>query len=296
MLWENLREEEFKEAVEKSGKLCIITVGCTEKHGQHLPLGTDYFIVESLVDKAAELTDTVVLHTGPWFGEVSCFHADKEPASVHRMGNIAIKQSTLLTVLEELCDECGRNGFTKVLIMNSHGGNIFMLDHFLRCQTYEDKPYCTMWAWAPDDDIGEPENLLREIESRRDEFPFVTEEDIETIKGWMPEGYMGGHADIREVALTMADHPELVAPDRYDAEDGSRNPRMAEVCKEGLFVANQWYGSFPNCYSGRPAHGTTMGIAKAMQKLNVERIVRIINRVKANDDIIAVAHMDRPQK
>jgi len=33
-----------------------------------------------------------------------------------------------------------------------------------------------------------------------------------------------------------------------------------------------------------------------MQKLNIERIVRVINRVKANDDILAVAHMDRPQK
>ena len=296
MLWENLREEEFKGAVEKSGKLCLITIGCMEKHGQHLPLGTDVFIAESVVDRAAELTDSVVLHTGPWFGEVSCFHADKDPDSVRRMGNIAIKQSTLLTVLEELCDECGRNGFTKVLILNSHGGNVHMLNHFLRCQTYEDKPYCTMWAWAVNDDDTEPDKLLREIETRREEFSFVTEEDINTIKGWMPKGYMGGHADIREVALTMADHPELIAPDRYEAEDGYYNPRIREVGKEGLYVANAWYAASPNCYNGRPAHGTTMGIAKAMQKINVERLVRIINRVKANDDIISVAQMDRPQK
>ncbi len=296
MLWENLREEEFKGALEKSGKLCLITIGCMEKHGQHLPLGTDVFISESIADKAADLTDCIVLHTGPWFGEVSCFHADKDPDSVRRMGNIAIKQSTLLTVLEELCDECGRNGFTKVLILNSHGGNVAMLNHFLRCQTYNDKPYCTMWAWAQCDPITEPDNLLYEIESRRDEFPFITEEDIKTIKGWMPEGYMGGHADIRETALTMADYPQLVAADRYDAEDGSYVPRVRDVSEEGLYIANAWYASCPNCYSGRPPHGTTMGIAKAMQKLNVERLVRIINRIKENDDIIAVTQMDRPQK
>ena len=41
MLWENLREEEFKDAIKKSGGLCILPVGCLEKHGQHLPVGTD---------------------------------------------------------------------------------------------------------------------------------------------------------------------------------------------------------------------------------------------------------------
>ena len=296
MLWENLREEEFKGAVEKAGKICVITMGCMEKHGQHLPLGTDDFIVESVVDAAAEIEDVVVLHTGPWFGDVAGFHADKDPDSVRRMGNIGIKQSTLLTVLEELCDEAGRNGFTKVLILNSHGGNIYMLNHFLRCQTYEDKPYATMWAWAVVDDITVPEKLLHEINTRRDEFSFITEQDIKTIEGWMPEGYQGGHADIRETALVMADHPELVAPDRYDAEDGLPQSRARYICQEGVHLANQWYASGPNCYGGRAPHGTTQTIGKAMKKINVERLVRIFKRLKESDDMIKIAQMDRPQK
>ena len=41
MLWENLREEEFDDAIVRSGGLCIVPVGCLEKHGQHLPVGTD---------------------------------------------------------------------------------------------------------------------------------------------------------------------------------------------------------------------------------------------------------------
>ena len=48
MLWENLREEEFYDAIEASGGVCVVPVGCLEKHGQHLPVGTDfpmYFIL-----------------------------------------------------------------------------------------------------------------------------------------------------------------------------------------------------------------------------------------------------------
>ena len=37
MYWEYLREEEFKEAIEESKGLCVVPVGCMEKHGQHLP-------------------------------------------------------------------------------------------------------------------------------------------------------------------------------------------------------------------------------------------------------------------
>ena len=41
MKWEYLREEEFEGAIERSGGLCVMTLGCLEKHGQHLPVGTD---------------------------------------------------------------------------------------------------------------------------------------------------------------------------------------------------------------------------------------------------------------
>lgn len=43
MLWQNLREEEFEGAIERSGGLCVLPIGCLEKHGQHLPVGTDSY-------------------------------------------------------------------------------------------------------------------------------------------------------------------------------------------------------------------------------------------------------------
>lgn len=295
MFWEALREEEFEEAIEKSGGLCVIPLGCLEKHGQHLPVGTDVYIAESVVEEAAKLEDVVILHAGPWLGEVSTFHQDADPAAVRRRGCIGIKQETILRVLEELCDEVARNGFRKVLILSSHGGNVAMLDHFMRCQTYEKKNYATMWAWAVDDDLTTPEPLLHQIRSRRAEFPMITEKDIEVLEGWLPTGYGGGHADFRETALVMADRPGLVAEDRYEAEDGRRDPRADALLQEGLRLANAWYASSPNCYSGLPPYGCSIGIGQAMKKINAERLVRIFKRIKENEDCIQIANMLPPK-
>ena len=295
MIWEALREEEFPGAIEKSGGLCVIPMGCLEKHGQHLPVGTDVYIADAVVEEAAKLEDVVILHAGPWLGEVSTFHQDANPAAVHRMGCIGIKQETILKVLEELCDEVARNGFRKVMILSSHGGNVAMLDHFLRCQTYKKKGYATMWAWAVDDPLTEPEPLLQEIRSCREAFPMISDKDIAVLERWLPTGYGGGHADFREAAMVMANYPELVAENRYESEDGSSNPRARDLLQDGLRLANSWFAFSPNCYSGLPPHGCSIGIGQAMIKINAERLARIFKRVKENEDCVRIADLLPPE-
>lgn len=305
MLWEELREEEFEDALEKCGKVCVIPMGCIEKHGQHLPVGTDTYISESIAIAASELEEFMIFKPGFWFGEVAAFHADKNPSAVRRMGNIAMKPETILNVLEELCDEIARNGFNKILIVNSHGGNVHLLNHFLRCQTYEDKPYSTMWTWNSDYDKDMlPDELLKIIESRRDDFPMITEEDMETLRQWAPRGWGGGHADFTETALVMADRPDLIASDRYESENGERQTRIdplalcpnytrPEEMRWELSIANAWYATSPNCYTGHPPHGCSVGIGQAMKKISIERLADMIKRIKESDDIYNVVCMDR---
>ena len=52
MLWEDLSAKDFKEAVKKSKGLCILPIGVLEKHGDHLPLGTDMFIITEIAKTA----------------------------------------------------------------------------------------------------------------------------------------------------------------------------------------------------------------------------------------------------
>ncbi len=291
MIWDNLREEEFEGAIEKSGGLCVIPLGCLEKHGQHLPVGTDYISAMDAALLAAKTEDVVIFPVGAWLGEVSCFHSFKDPKEARLRGCIGIKQETILKVLEELCDEIARNGFRKILILNGHGGNGAMLSHFVRCQTYENKPYATMSTFVLDFPGFEPMRLIETLTVRKDEFPYITKADIETLKKYAKTGYGGGHADFRETALIMAHDKALVREDRYDAETGESNHRTDYLSRLGVNSANQWLANYPNSYNGLPPFGCSETIGRAMMQISAERLVKIFKVLKADEDCVLSAQM-----
>ena len=289
MRWETLREEEFESAIERSGGLCVLPLGCLEKHGQHLPVGTDYIEAIDIIEEAAKLEGAVIFPTGAWLGEVSCFHAFKDPGSARLRGCIGIKQSTLLLILEELCDEIARNGFNKILIVNCHGGNVAMLKHFIRSQTYDGKPYATMSTFALDFPALAPMKLIETLRTRRSDFPYVTDSDIEVLKEYSKTGYGGGHADFRETALIMAHNESLVAPDRYEAEDGSSNHRTDYLTNLGVDAPNLWLANHPSSYDGLPPHGCSPTIGRAMVKICAERLAKIFKVLKEDEETVKIS-------
>ena len=69
--WEELTAPEFNEAVEKSNGLCIVPIGCSERHGRHLAVGCDAVQEKAFADAAAAKEYAVVFPTGYWLGELS---------------------------------------------------------------------------------------------------------------------------------------------------------------------------------------------------------------------------------
>ena len=53
MLWEELSAKDFDACISKSEGVCILPMGVLEKHGDHLPLGTDMYIVTEVAKTAA---------------------------------------------------------------------------------------------------------------------------------------------------------------------------------------------------------------------------------------------------
>ncbi len=291
MIWDDLREEEFEGAIERSGGLCVIPLGCLEKHGQHLPVGTDYFEAVDTALEAAKLEDVVIFPVGAWLGEVSCFHAFEEPEKARLRGCIGIKQETVLRVLGELCDEIARNGFRKILILNCHGGNKALVSHFIRCQTYEKKGYATMATFALDFPALAPMRLIETLTVRKDDFPYITKSDIEVLKKYAKCGYGGGHADFRETALVMAHDRSLVAEYRYDAESGESTHRTDYLTELGVESANAWLANYPNSYQAYPPYGASESIGKAMLKICAERLAKIFKVIKDDEDCVLSADM-----
>ena len=284
MNWEHLREEEFKGAIEKSGGLCVVPLGCIEKHGQQLPVGTDGLAVTGIVQQAAELEDVVVFPTGYWLGDLTGAHARKDPIASGHAGYISLKPTTLLTVLEELCDEIARNGFRKILIVNGHGGNQALLSYFMRTQSYETKSYATMAVnhW---DKTDYPHYLVE----HREEYPMLTDEDIEVLKGYQEKGFGGGHADFRETARIMGLHPQLIATDRYDAESGLSTHRSDHLKELGVSIVNSWAINYPNAIEGYPSFGCTETIGQAIVAREARRLAKIFKVLKEDEECVRIA-------
>jgi creatinine amidohydrolase len=116
--WEELTAADFRNGIEKSQGTCLLPFGILEKHGPHLPLGTDLLNVRYVSLQAAQ-QEYAVVFPEYYFGQI--FEAQHEP------GTVAYSSQLQLALLQETTDEMARNGCKKVIIVNGHGGNEHLL-------------------------------------------------------------------------------------------------------------------------------------------------------------------------
>ena len=64
MIWENLNIDEFEIAVKESKGVVLVPIGCLEKHGSHMPIGTDIFIARHVSILASEKEKAMVPDPG----------------------------------------------------------------------------------------------------------------------------------------------------------------------------------------------------------------------------------------
>src|SRR6202051_4042939 len=77
--WEELTAADFRMAVQQSKGTCLLPFGILEKHGPHLPLGTDLLNVRYASLHAAE-KEYAVVFPEYYFGQI--FEAKHEPGAV----------------------------------------------------------------------------------------------------------------------------------------------------------------------------------------------------------------------
>lgn len=133
---EKLSAPELIKAVEKSSKTIILPIGVFEKHGPHMPLGTDLYTAREIALRAAEKEYTVVF---PWY------YFSQINEARHQPGTIAYSPEIIWKVLQETLNELSRNGFKKIIIINGHGGNNAFLNYFGMAQLSEKRDYALYW-------------------------------------------------------------------------------------------------------------------------------------------------------
>ena len=123
--WLYTTSPDLKALREESKGLCVIPMGCVEKHGLHDPLGTDIIRASHVAYEASKL-ETATVFADFTFGDMP-MGSPTVPD-----GTITIDPELQITLLEALCEQIARWGYTKILVLNGHGGNKPLLDVFAR--------------------------------------------------------------------------------------------------------------------------------------------------------------------
>ena len=142
-----------------------------------------------------------------------------------------------------------------------------------------------MWCTATGKEIYPP-HAYESVASRRADFPYITDKDLEVLKHYMETGYGGGHADFSETVLMMGLYPGLCAPDKFDAESGLSTHRADYLLQNGINFLPGWDANFPNAFNGFAPHGASESIGKAFAQIAAERLAGIYKLLKEDEDCV----------
>lgn len=266
--WLYTTSEDFSKLREASNRTCVIPMGCIEKHGLHLPLGTDIIKGSYIAHRASQL-ETVCIFPDFTFGDVPRgTHADRPD------GTVCLDVHVQMMLLEQFCEEIAANGFNKILVANSHGGNTMWLNTFSR--NWNMRPHKAVFAWTKVDikvashDMGK---IL--LEKGSGAIPELTPEDEELLIRNYKSDIKVGHACFGETALVMAAAPESVHLDRLGIESGLslKLPEVQKFIDAGVNIADGgWEFNYPNWFSGDDPIGINERIAEAAARLASEKL------------------------
>lgn len=121
--WERLRAEEIN-ARAREDAIVFLPVASTEQHGPHLATGVDTLLCSAVCDRAA----AILLSR-----DIACIRAPAMPVGLaaHHMpfgGSLTLSLSTWHALLQDICRAIADAGFSRIVIVNGHGGNASALN------------------------------------------------------------------------------------------------------------------------------------------------------------------------
>jgi len=248
--WEELTAPNFIKAVELSGGTCIIPLGVIEKHGPHLPLGTDLIDVRATVLRAAQKEYSIIF---PEYYFSQIFEAKHQP------GTIAYSDRLLWDMLQATCDEISRNGIKKIILVSGHGGNNSFLPYFCQAQLATRKDYA-VYLYQPSEDPAFEAEIAK-----------------------MRKSKMEAHAGEGETSMILAVRPDLAHQEVATSQSGEDLKRLGSL--KDVYTGIWWYASFPNHYAGEGKYGSRE-IGEKELNHSAEQLVKVIREVKADKTVL----------
>lgn len=246
---EELTSPKFAKAVDLARGVCVIPLGIIEKHGPHLPLGTDLFEAREIAFNAAGKEYAVVFP--PYFvGQI--FEAKHQP------GAIAYSAELMWKMLEETCGELSRNGLKKIILVNGHGGNTSFLQFFCQSQLAKQNDYIVVLFQPGNDPIN-----AKEIKS-------------------LKKASLDGHAGEEETSMMSFINPSLVDQAALKNESGLDQNKLS-ILPFG-YTGIWWYAKFPNHFAS-DINTPNKRLGELLVTSDANQLSELIKFLKTNNTI-----------
>lgn len=246
--WQDYRAPEWK-AVDPMNTIAILPTAAIEQHGPHLPVGTDTIINEGLMallrQKCPDDLDLRILPTQA---------VGKSNEHLWAAGTLTLTASTALTVWTEIGLSVARAGVRKLVILNSHGGNVDLISIVGRELRVQAGMLVVKLGWGA---YGVPEGIYSPQETS-----------------------YGIHGGDVETSLVLAFRPETV--DMTAAQDFRSTAETSAISPIGP-ISYGWIASDlnPNGVVGE-AHLATATKGHATAEKMVGDVIGLLRKVKAH--------------
>jgi creatinine amidohydrolase len=226
----------------------VLNIGAVEQHGPHLPTVTDTLNgMEALGAALWRLPDDVTLLALP--------PTNVGKSEEHRdfPGTLSYRGETLRMVMLDIATSVARSGFSKLVLYNTHGGNVGAIDDFFR-------------------------DLRIETRMRIFKIHSVSIGHLGTLVS-PEESAIAMHAGDSETSWVRHLAPELVHMERAEGYVFDRNPQIGYSFK-GQDVIEAWVtpdlaptGAIGNPHTSSPEKG------KQMFDATVERLAELLEAI-----------------
>ncbi len=252
--WDELTAGDWPAALKKSNYTCILPIGILEKHGPHAPIGSDLIHVREWSARATR-KEYAVVFPDYFYGQIN--------EARHQPGTFSLPSRLVWDMLDATCEEIGRNGFKRIVIVNGHGGNPQLIRYFIQAQLEKRRNYAVYFF----DPVTDP----------------VLEEKKKQLHTSDPAGDM--HAGENETSSLLYLRPELVKMDKATAESGANQQRLS--LPRDVYTAIWWYAGFPNHYAGEGAKATKE-LGQALTESRIDALVKALKVIKADDKTLSL--------
>ncbi|MGP0060814.1 MAG: creatininase family protein [Beijerinckiaceae bacterium] len=176
--WAEMTWTDFQTA-EMADVVAVMPITAVEQHGPHLPLGVDLFLMQGYLDRVVTRLprdlQVLFLPIQPLGNSIE--HTDFP-------GTLSLSATTAIAMVSEIAACVHRSGCRKLVMVNSHGGNVPLLDIVAHQARAELGLFVVLASWHR---FGYPDGL------------FSAEEQTHGI-----------HAGDIETSLMLSFRPDLV--------------------------------------------------------------------------------------